>query len=213
VWGRDGIPGFLGQASPLGYLTARYWSPSVLWVIDLVVMLAGLGFVIAALNAAIRALFAMGRERALPGVLTRISGRHTPVVAIGCLAVVTAVLGLPLTYADGGVRAFGYLAGAGGLAVVLVYLTGNIAVIRAFRTEFRDEFRLGRHLLIPATAAVIFLFPLWGILRPPAYTLMNLLPFAALGWLCIGAIAAGVLRARRPATFEALGTVFMSGER
>jgi amino acid transporter len=167
-------------------------------------MLTGLGFVIAAFNAAIRVLFAMGRERALPGALTRMSGRHTPVVAIGCLAVVTAVLGLPLTYADGGVRAFGYLAGAGGLAVVLVYLTGNIAVIRAFRTEFRAEFRLGRHLLIPATAAVIFLFPLWGILHPPAYTLMNLLPFAALGWLSIGAIAAGVLRARRPATFEAL---------
>ena len=206
-------PGFLGQASPLGYLAGRYWSPSALWVIDLVVMFTGLGFVIAAFNAAIRILFAMGRERALPGALTRISGRHTPVVAIGCLAVVTAVLGLPLTYADGGARAFGYLAGAGGLAVVLVYLAGNIAVIRAFRTEFSDEFRLGRHLLIPATAAVIFLFPLWGILHPPAYTLMNLLPFAALGWLCIGAIAAGVLRARRPATFEALGTVFMSGEK
>jgi hypothetical protein len=27
-----------------------------------------------------------------------------------------------------------------------------------FRTEFRDEFRLWRHLLVPATAAVLFLF-------------------------------------------------------
>ena len=211
--GRRGIPGLIAQPSPLGYLTSRYWSPSALWVIDLVVVLTGLGFVIAASNAAIRVLFAMAREQALPAPLTRLSRRHTPVVAIGCLAVLTLLLGLPLTYAYGGPRTFGYLAGAAGLAVVLVYLAGNIAVIRAFRTEFRDEFSFWRHLLIPATAAVIFLFPLWGILRPPAYTLVNLLPFAALGWLCLGVIAAAVLRARRPASFETLGTVFMPAEK
>ena len=125
---------------------------------------------------------------------------------------ITLLLGLPLTYAYGGARAFGYLAGAGGLAVVLVYLAGNIAVIRAFRTEFRDEFSFWRHLLIPAMAAVIFLFPLWGILRPPAYTLVNLLPFAALGWLGLGVVAAAVLRARRPASFRTLGSVFMPAE-
>ena len=117
-----------------------------------------------------------------------------------------------MTYAYGGARAFGYLAGAGGLSVVLVYLAVNIAVIRAFRTEFRDEFSFWRHLLIPATAVVIFLFPLWGILHPPAYTLVDLLPFAALGWLGLGVIAAGVLRARRPASFQALGRVFMPAE-
>jgi hypothetical protein len=45
---------------------------------------------------------------------------------------------------------------------VLIYLAVNIAVIRAFRTEFRDEFRPVPHLLIPAAASVVFLFPLWG---------------------------------------------------
>jgi len=50
---------------------------------------------------------------------------------------------------------------------VLVYLAVNIAVIRVFRTEFRADFRLSRHLLIPA-ASVVFLFPLWGILFPAA---------------------------------------------
>ena len=129
----------------------------------------------------------------------RITRRPLPSPSPDALPKIIGATGrLPLTYAYGGVRAFGYLAGAGGLAVVLVYFSVNIAVIRAFRTEFRDQFRLGRHLLIPATASVIFLFPLWGIVHPSAYTLVNLLPFAALGWLCLGVIAAGVLRARRP---------------
>ena len=206
--GPDGIPDFARQPSPLRYLTSRYWSPSALWAIDLVVVLTGLGFVIASINVAIRVLFAMGRERVLPGALARLSSRHTPAVSIGCVAVLTLVLGLPSTYADGGARTFGYLAGAGGLSVVLVYLAVNIAAIRAFRTEFRHEYKLWRHLVVPATAAVLFLFPLWGILHPRARTLVDLLPFAALGWLCLGAIAAGVLRARRPASFESLGRVF-----
>jgi amino acid transporter len=174
-----------------------------------VVLLTGLGFVIASLNAAIRVLFAMGRERALPGSLARLSGRSTPVISIGCVALLTLFLGLPLTYADGGARTFGYLAGAGGLSVVLVYLAVNIATIRAFRIEFRDEFRLWRHLLVPVTAVVLFMFPLWGILHPRGRRLVDLLPFAALGWLCLGTIAAGILRARRPETFETLGRVFM----
>ncbi len=42
---------------------------------------------------------------------------------------------------------------------------------------------------------------------------MDLLPFVALGWLCLGVIAAGVLRVQRPATFEALGRVFMPAGR
>ena len=206
--GRPGIASFTGQRNPLGYLTSQYWSPSERWVIELVVVLTGLGFVIASLNVAIRVLFAMGRERALPESLARLSSRHTPVVSIGCVAAL--LLGLPLTYAYGGARTLGYLAGAGGLSIVLVYLAVNIATIRAFRTEFRDEFRPGRHLLVPAAAAVLFMFPLWGILHPHAHRLMDLLPFAALGWLGLGAVVAGVLRARRPTSFDALGNVFTS---
>jgi hypothetical protein len=49
-----------------------------------------------------------------------------------------------------------------------------------------------------------------GILRPPTYTLMGVLPFMALGWLCVGAITAGFLRTRRPAAFKTLRRVFMT---
>src|SRR6516225_9544122 len=38
-----------------------------------------------------------------------------------------------------------------------------------------------------------------GWSRPRAYTLASVLPFAAVGRLCLGVIAAGVLRARWPA--------------
>jgi hypothetical protein len=41
---------------------------------------------------------------------------------------------------------------------------------------------------------------------------MDLLPFAALGWLSLGVIAAAVLRARRPAAFAAVGRVFLPAD-
>ena len=82
-----------------------------------------------------------------------------------------------------------------------------------------EMFGAGRHGVAgllrqsnPAAATVLFLFPLWGILHPRAYTLVNLLPFAALGWLCLGAVVAGVLSVRRPASFETLGRVTMPAE-
>ena len=159
---RAGIPSLIRDRNPLGYLTSHYWSPSALWVIQVVVVLTGLGFVVAACNVTIRVLFAMGRERAMPGAFARLSSRRTPVVAIGCVAGLALLLGLPLTYLTGGALAFSYLAGAGGLAVVLVYLALNIGTIRVFRTEFRAEFRIGRHLLVPTAAAAAFAFPLWG---------------------------------------------------
>lgn len=210
--GRRDIPGLTQQHNPLGYLTSRYWSPSVLWVIDLVIVLTGLGFVTAAVNAIIRVLFAMGREQVLPRSLSRLSRHRTPVVAIGCAAVLTLVLGLPLTYAYGGARTFGYLAGAAGLSVVLVYLAVNVSVIHAFRTSFRAEFRFWRHLLVPGAAIAFFLLPLWGIVQPRGRTLMDLLPFTALVWLCLGVVAVAVLRARRPASFHALGRVFVPAD-
>jgi amino acid transporter len=210
--GRGGIVAYAAQPNPLGYLAARYWSSSAVWLIELVVVLAGLGFVTAAFNVSIRMLFAMGRERVLPAGLARLSGRRTPVVAIGCVAVVALLIGLPLMRAYGGIRAFRYLAGSAGLAVILIYLAVNVAVMRAFRTEFRAEYKVVRHLIVPATAAVLFLFPLWGIVHPRTHGLANWLPAAAVAWLAAGVVVASVLRARRSPSFERLGRVFVPAE-
>jgi hypothetical protein len=41
---------------------------------------------------------------------------------------------------------------------------------------------------------------------------MDLLPFAALGWLCLGVIAANALRARRSAGLQSLGRVSLPAD-
>jgi len=72
---------------------------------------------------------------------------HLGVAEDGRAAAASLMLGLPLIYACGGARTFGYLAGAGGLSIVLIYLAVNVAAIR-------DQFRLCRHLVIPAAGSL-----------------------------------------------------------
>ena len=153
----------------------------------------------------------MARERVLPGALARLGRRQTPVTAIGFLAILTLSIGLPLTYAYGGGHTFGYLAGAAGLSVVLIYLAVNVATIRAFRRDFRRDFRFVRHFAVPATAALLLLFPLWGVLHPPTHKLPDFLPFIAFGWLCLGAVVLGLRKARSSRSLRCPGSSVRSG--
>jgi hypothetical protein len=41
---------------------------------------------------------------------------------------------------------------------------------------------------------------------------VDLLPFAALGWLGLGIVTVGILRARRPASFDTPGRVFVPAD-
>jgi len=114
----------------------------------IVVAYAGLRFVTAAVNAIIRILFAMGRERVLPRSLSRLSRHSAPGSAI---------------------------------------ISGSAAICSYRR---RPLFSC--------------CFPL-RILHPHGRTLMDLLPFAALGWLCLGVIVASTLRTRLLAESPAQG--------
>ena len=119
------------------------------------------GFVTAAVNAIIRIL-RHGTRKGPPAIAFPPFPPPYPVVAIGCVTTLALMLGLPLTYAYGGARTFGYLAGGAGLSVVLIYLAVNVSAIHAFRTGFRDDFRSCRHLVRPATVVVTCCFPSGG---------------------------------------------------
>jgi hypothetical protein len=65
---------------------------------------------------------------------------------------------------------------------------------------------------VPAVAALLLLFPLWGILHPRTHRLVDLLPLGALAWLCLGFLAEGLLRAWSPSRFGTMGKVFVTTE-
>jgi amino acid transporter len=206
--GSKALPGFAASSTQLQFLTGRYWSASVLWLIDLVVAMSTLAFTISSFNAGVRLLFAMGRERVLPAALAKVSTRKTPAVAIAVAALFSLVVALPVTIAVGGFNTFGYIGGIAGLAFILLYIALAIGTMVAFRRQYRDSFNPAKHVIIPIVAIALFCIPLVGTFYPVPSFPYVLFPYITLAWLIAGLVVAAVLTRRRPHVVARLGRVF-----
>ncbi|MBS1888583.1 MAG: APC family permease [Actinobacteria bacterium] len=203
------IEAFTTNPSQLGFLTEAFWSPSILWLVDLVVALSTLGFVIAAFNAAVRLAFAMGRERMLPSKLASLSRYGTPGYAVAAITVIALAIGLPVTIAEGGFLAFAYIGAVSGISLIILFISVSVTMIVAFLTKYRGEFNPIKHLLFPLLAIVIFGIPLVGTFYPRPVPPYSWLPFVALGWLIIGVIVTAWLARNRSEVLARIGKVFL----
>lgn len=207
--GFAGMPKFAASTSQLQDLTSRFWSPSVLWIIDLVVALSTLAFTIAVFNAGVRYFFAMGRESMLPPVFARTGRYKTPYVAIAAVTAFSLAVGVPMLLTVGGFDIFAYLGTIAGLCVIIAYILVNLALIVTFRTKDRAEFRPVRHLLVPLGGIAIFAFPLVGTFYPEPSFPYNILPYIAVGWLAVGIAVVAWLSRYLPDKLKSSGKVFI----
>jgi amino acid transporter len=203
------IGAFTETPSQLGFLTAEYWSSSVLWLIDLVVALSTLGFVIAAFNAAVRLAFAMGREQMLPGSLSKLSRFGTPGYAVVAVGMIALVIGLPLTIAEGGFLTFAYVGAVAGISLIMLFISVSFTTIVGFLTKWRTEFNPIKHLVFPLGAIIVFGIPLVGAFYPRPESPYSWLPFVAIGWLVSGVVVAFWLAANRSEMLSRIGRVFV----
>jgi amino acid transporter len=200
---------FAANPSQLTYLSDRFWSDGWAWLFDLVVALSTLAFVVAAFNAAVRLLFAMGREDVLPRRLSALSRYHTPHVAVAVVAVLALVIGLPVSITQGGFLAFAYIGAVSGLSLILLFITVSIGVIVAFRTRFKREFNPIKHLVLPVLAIVTFGIPLVGTFYPKPASPFDVLPYIVVAWLLIGIGVAVWLTRNRSEVLGRIGRVFV----
>ena len=203
---------FVSSPSQLNFLTGRYWSSSVLWLIDLVVALSTLAFTISTFNSGARLLFAMGRERMLPRQFAAVSKRRTPHVAIAAIAALALVVALPMSLNSGGFLAFAYLGGVAGIAFIIVYISACVGLVVIVNRQWRSERKIFTHIVVPVIAAGLFCIPLVGTFYPVPASPYDILPYIALAWLVIGIVAAVVIRRKRPELLAAIGRVFIEAE-
>lgn len=203
---------FVTDPSQLSFLTGRYWSPGVTWVIDLVVALSTLAFTISTFNSGARLLFAMGREHMLPRRFASISKRHTPHVAIFVIGLIAVVIALPVSLKSGGFLAFAYIGGTAGIAFIAIYISSCVAAIVIFNRQWRSERNIVKHIIVPLIAALIFVIPLVGTFYPMPAWPYNVLPYVALAWLALGIVIAIYLSKKHPQRLAAIGRVFVDAE-
>lgn len=151
----------------------------------------------AGVNVASRTSFAMGRIRAFPSPLARVSDRHrSPVVAITmCTAVgLAAMLGLGFGYDP--TTAFAMIGTALVIMLVGIYIVMNVACIGYYARRSHGR-KLISHVIVPILGIAAFI-PAWlagaGIKAPGLSFITPLsAPFSYMGpavavWMIIGVL-------------------------
>ncbi len=197
---------FLSDANPIVTLTHNN-APWLQQIVD-VCALAGLFSCLLAIhNTTIRIIFSMGRDKVLPGWLGKVHSRwFSPYTAIIAQTIFTVVLGLAIGFwlGPGATGAYGFTGAIGTVAIVIVYMMCNIAVIRYFfRLPERNWFL---HIIIPILGVLALAYPLWAVAQPGQAYPYNLVPYIVIAWLVLGVITFFYLRAKAPEKLYALGS-------
>lgn len=196
-WGIDDIAGMVASEQlPVFVLAQKYWG--VFWVLALIALMNSvIGAALACTNAAARLMYDMARTGALPRSWARVGKRRTPVVAVGIQTAINLGVGLLLIGAVGLYNVFAFTGLMFVFALLFVYILGNVAVWRLYRTVARDEFSVVKHAVIPAVGSAALLLVAYQSLNPlPEHPLNWALPVVVI-WMLVGVLVLVVRGVRR----------------
>ena len=212
-YGDDRVASVAGELGP-GMLFAMA-SPAVTEVALVLFMTSLFAAMISFHNAVARYMFALGRERVLPGALARTEPR-TGAPRIASLTQSAVGLAVIVVYAVAGwdpvIRLFFWLGTSGAFGVLCLLAVTSVAVVRFFARDPHGE-RLWPRLVAPALAALALLAMVWAGLANYA-TLLGVAPGSTEAWALPAAFAvAGVigivygswLRSARPYIYQGIG--------
>jgi amino acid transporter len=206
-FGQGSVGEFVGDDTPWSTLTERYWGQGFLWVITLTVLNSIFANLLTGCNAAVRVIFAMGREGFFPRALGRTSSGK-PLVALGAYMIFSLLLALVGGALIGPFGIYGFCGTILGLGLVIIYILINLALIRFYRREHPEEFSILRHAILPLIASLLLLLPIYGLVYPvPAFP-NNLVPYIVIVWIALGFVYLAVVSRRRPETLDAMGRVW-----
>lgn len=203
---------FSGATDPYLTLASHAFGAIGPWVIMLALLNGTWGVGLAGQNAVTRVYYALGRDGIFPRALGRTHSVHrTPDRAILFQGVLSAALALFLGLKFGPVLAFGLAALLMTLSLILIYIVTNISCFVLYWRDYRSEFRVGRHFVLPLVATIVILFPFIASVAPGvffdfsnSYPLTLAAPVLAV-WFVIGLAVYAYLRARKPAELRSLG--------
>lgn len=197
---------FLSDANPIVTLAHNY-APWLEQIVDICAIIGMFSCLLAIHNTTIRIIFSMGRDRVLPTVLGRVHPRwFSPYTAIIAQTIFTLVVGFAVGtwLGPGATGAYGFTGAIGTVAIVLVYMLSNIALIRYYFNL--PERNVLLHIVIPILGVVALAYPLWAVAQPGQAYPYNLVPFIAIAWLVLGVITYLYFRSKAPEKLIALGS-------
>jgi amino acid transporter len=200
------LAGFLKDANPFVTLAQSY-TPWLLQPVQIAAIAGLFSCFLAIHNTTVRVMYSMGRDRVLPASLGDVHPSwFSPLRAILVQTVFTVVVGIGvgLWLGPGATGAYGFTGSIGTVAIVLVYLASNVALMRFFWRS--PERRLVTHVILPALGVLALLYPLYVVSKPGQSYPYNLVPIVVLVWVALGVALFLYYRATSPAKIAALGS-------
>lgn len=205
-------------ASPIPFVeVAQHTLGALAFLTYLGGLTSTLGVLVAGINSQARLVFNAGREGLLPSFFGYVHPtRRTPNNAIVTFAVTALLiiggwgLGHLLGPGDGPmdpVVFFTESSTLGTILILLVYLASNLALPLYYRRYRPQEFRVVRHLVLPALGTLAILVPLYYLAKPGQPEPYNWFPYAALAALVAAVGYAALLVRRDPTLADRIGSV------
>jgi amino acid transporter len=168
----------------------------------------------AAINAATRVFYSLGRNRLAPHQLARTHKQFkTPHVAIIWMSAFALVLSLLVGWKWNPGVGFGIIATAAVPLVILVYMLVCAGCLWHYATVRRSEFNPLLHLVLPIGGIVLFFFPLYYQYYkvPPTYP-FKYANWVALAWAGLGVALTFFVVRFQPERLEDLDRVYVEDE-
>ena len=197
-----------GDASPWTTLVDSYWGKNLGWLFVLTVLNSQFANALSGSNAAVRIVFALGREGILPRRLGTTDKADNPMAAWAAYTIMSAVITFGLGLAMGPLNAYAFLGSILGLGIIVIYILMNIGLTRYFWRKHRSEFSVVRHGILPTVGSLLMLLPIYGQLVPVPAWPYRLVPYLLVAWVVIGVGYFLLLRRRDPQVIDAMGAVW-----
>ncbi|WP_236794375.1 APC family permease [Amycolatopsis sp. GM8] len=205
-WGTNDVTSFVADGSPVLTFARGAWGP--LWILVLISFINSIiGVGIAVQNASSRVIFGMARARVLPPALAVVHARRrTPTNAVLLQSFVTLVVSVGGGFLLGTTGVFAFAGIIITILIIVVYISGNVAVWRLYRSKYRDEYSILTHLMVPIASSLLLLYVGYKTLFPLPTGVNAWAPIVAIVWLVVGGVIVAVL-----STSGSLGTLRRAG--
>jgi amino acid transporter len=194
-WGTQHLTGLASSSENPAFIVAhRVWGGA--WFLALLALLnSGVAVCIACTTDSTRNWYAMARSGAFPGWMNHVHPtHHTPSRAVLAQGLLALAVALGVGAWIGADQSFFVLGLVGTLAYVVVYLLGNVGVVRFFRTTQRAVYNPVLHLVFPVLSSVALLWVAYKSLDPLPAAPVRYAPIVAGLWLVFGLLTLWALR-------------------